>query len=150
MTYLRISAIGMPAVLVAVVGQGHLRGLSDTRTPFLVVLVANVLNVVLELLFVYGFHWGVAGSAAGTAVAQAAMGIAFAVELLRPHAESKRPSLNEMRPMVRIGRQIFVRTTALYACFLLAASLCARMGDAQLGAHQIALQLFFLLLRSLS
>ena len=47
--------------------------------------------------------------------------------------------------MMRVGRQIFVRTSALYASFLVAASLCARMGDAQLGAHQIALQLFFLL-----
>src|SRR5438105_790101 len=47
-TYLRISALGMPAVLIALVGQGHLRGLSDTRTPLAVVLVANVLHVVLE------------------------------------------------------------------------------------------------------
>jgi len=97
------------------------------------------------VLFVYGFHWGVAGSAAGTAIAQAGMGIAFVVELLRPHADSKRPSLSAMRPMLRVGRQILVRTTALYASFLVAASVCARMGDAQLGAHQIALQLFFFL-----
>ena len=47
--------------------------------------------------------------------------------------------------MVRVGRQIFVRTAALYASFLAAASVCARMGDAQLGAHQIALQLYFFL-----
>src|SRR5207249_8682209 len=76
-TYLRISAIGMPAVLVAVVGQGHLRGLSDTRTPFLVVLVANVLNVGLEVLFVYGFDWGIAGSAWGTVAAQVLAAIWF-------------------------------------------------------------------------
>jgi Na+-driven multidrug efflux pump len=73
------------------------------------------------------------------------MGIAFVIELLRPHADSKRPSLREMRPMLRVGRQIFVRTAALYASFLAAASVCARMGDPQLGAHQIALQLFFFL-----
>jgi putative MATE family efflux protein len=47
--------------------------------------------------------------------------------------------------MLRVGRQIFVRTTALYASFLVAASVCARIGDAQLGAHQIALELFFFL-----
>src|SRR5581483_8820365 len=110
-----------------------------------IVVVANVANLVLELVFVYGFGWGVAGSAAGTAIAQAGMGVAFAVELLRPHADSKRPSVREMKPMVRVGRQIFVRTTALYASFLAAASVCARMGDAQLGAHQIGSQLFFLL-----
>jgi putative MATE family efflux protein len=143
--YFRIGALGMPAALLALAGQGYLRGVSNLRRPLEIVVAANVLNVALELVFVYVFHWGVAGSAAGTAVAQAGMGVAFAVELLRPHAESKRPSFREMKPMMRVGRQIFVRTAALYASFLVAASVCARMGDAQLGAHQIALQLFFFL-----
>jgi len=143
LTYFRIAAIGLPAALVALAGQGYLRGVSNLRRPLEIVVVANVANVVLEVLFVYGFDWGIAGSAAGTAIAQLGMGVAFVVELLRPHADSKRPSLDAMRPMVRIGRQIFVRTTALYASFLVAASVCARMGDPELGAHQIALQLFF-------
>jgi putative MATE family efflux protein len=145
LVYFRIAALGLPAALVALAGQGYLRGVSSLRRPFVIVLAANAVNIVLEVLFVYGFHWGVAGSAAGTAMAQAGMGIAFVVELLRPHADSKRPSLSAMRPMLRVGRQILVRTTALYASFLVAASVCARMGDAQLGAHQIALQLFFFL-----
>jgi putative MATE family efflux protein len=145
LTYFRIAALGLPAALVALAGQGYLRGVSNLRRPLEIVVAANVANVILEVLFVYGFDWGIAGSAAGTAIAQAGMGIAFVVELLRPHADSKRPSLEAMRPMLRVGRQIFVRTTALYASFLFAASVCARMGDPELGAHQIALQLFFFL-----
>jgi MATE family, multidrug efflux pump len=145
LTYFRIAAVGLPAALIALAGQGYLRGVSSLRRPLEIVVAANAVNVVLELLFVYGFHWGIAGSAAGTAIAQAGMGIAFIVELLRPHADSKRPSLREMKPMLRVGRQIFVRSIALWASFLVAASVCARMGDAQLGAHQIASQLFFLL-----
>jgi putative MATE family efflux protein len=145
LTYFRIGALGLPSALVALAGQGYLRGVSNLRRPLEIVVVANVVNLVLELLFVYDFHWGIAGSAAGTAIAQAGMGVAFVVELLRPHAESKRPSLREMAPMVRVGRQIFVRTAALYASFLAAASVCARMGDAQIGAHQIGSQLFFFL-----
>jgi putative MATE family efflux protein len=50
-----------------------------------------------------------------------------------------------MSPLFRIGRQIFVRTVALYASFLVAASILARMGDAEIGAHQIAYELFILL-----
>jgi Na+-driven multidrug efflux pump len=115
------------------------------RRPLEIVVVANIANAVLEVLFVYGFHWGIAGSAAGTAIAQTGMGVAFAVELLRPRAGSKRPSLQAMRPMLRVGRQIFVRTAALFASFLVAASVCARMGDPQLAAHQIASQLFLFL-----
>ncbi|MDX6479851.1 MAG: hypothetical protein QOG85_361 [Gaiellaceae bacterium] len=142
LTYFRIGAIGLPAALVALAGQGYLRGVSNLRRPLEIVVVANVANLVLEVLFVYGFHWGIAGSAAGTAIAQAGMGLAFVVELLRPHAPSRRPSWREMRPMIRIGRQIFVRTAALYASFLVAASVLARMGDAEIGAHQIAYELF--------
>jgi putative MATE family efflux protein len=144
-TYFRIAAIGLPAALVALAGQGYLRGVSNLRRPLQIVVVANIVNAVLEVLFVYGFHWGIAGSAAGTAIAQTGMGLAFVVELLRPHADSKRPSLQAMRPMMRVGRQIFVRTAALFASFLVAASVCARMGDPQLAAHQIASQLFLFL-----
>ena len=145
LVYFRIAAAGLPAALVALAGQGYLRGVSNLRRPLEIVVVANVANLVLEVLFVYGFGWGIAGSAAGTAVAQAGMGAAFVVELLRPSAPSRRPSWREMRPMVRVGRQIFVRTAALYASFLVAASVLARMGDAQIGAHQIAYELFLFL-----
>ena len=145
LVYFRIAAVGLPAALIALGGQGFLRGVSNLRRPLEVVVAANLVNVALEVLFVYGFHWGIAGSAAGTAIAQGGMGIAFARDLLRPGAGSRRPSLEEMRPMVRVGRQIFVRTTALYASFLVAASVLARMGDAEIGAHQIAFQLFVFL-----
>jgi putative MATE family efflux protein len=145
LTYFRIAAVGLLPAMIAVAGQGYLRGVSNLRRPFEIVIVANLANIVLEVLFVYGFHWGIAGSAAGTAIAQAGMGVAFILELLRPHADSRRPSLHEMRPMVRIGGQIFVRTTALMAAFLAASSIAARMGDAVIGAHQIAIQLFYLL-----
>jgi putative MATE family efflux protein len=140
--YFRIAATGLPAALVALAGQGYLRGVSNLGRPLEIVVVANVVNLVLEVLFVYGFGWGIAGSAAGTAIAQAGMGAAFVVELLRPHAPSRRPSLREMKPLFRIGKQIFVRTAALYTSFLVAASVLARMGDAEIGAHQIAYQLF--------
>ena len=142
LVYFRIAAFGLPAALVALGGQGYLRGVSNLRRPLEIVVAANVVNIVLEVWFVYGLHWGIAGSAAGTAIAQAGMGLAFTRELLRPRAGSRRPSLEQMRPMVRIGRQIFVRTAALYASFLVAASVLARMGDAELGAHQIAFELY--------
>jgi putative MATE family efflux protein len=144
LVYFRLAAIGLPAALVALAGQGYLRGVSNLRRPLEIVVAANVLNLLLEVVFVYVFHWGIAGSAAGTALAQAGMGATFVVELLRPHA-SRRPSLAEMRPLFRVGRQIFVRTAALYASFLVAASVLARMGDAEIGAHQIAYELFIFL-----
>src|SRR5207244_4296432 len=61
LTYLRIAALGLPAALVALAAQGYLRGVANMRRPFEIVVAANVANVVLELLFVYGFRWGIAG-----------------------------------------------------------------------------------------
>ncbi|MGH3126578.1 MAG: MATE family efflux transporter, partial [Gaiellaceae bacterium] len=54
-TYLRIAAIGFPAAFLALGAQGYLRGVADLRTPLVVLIAGNVANVILELLFVYGF-----------------------------------------------------------------------------------------------
>jgi putative MATE family efflux protein len=59
-TYLRIAALGAPAFMLASAGQGYLRGIGDLKTPLVILVVAHLVNVVLELLFVYGFDWGLA------------------------------------------------------------------------------------------
>jgi putative MATE family efflux protein len=140
--YLRIGALGLPFALIALAGQGYLRGVENMRRPLVIVLVANGANVVLEVVFVYVFHWGLAGSAWGTVIAQAGMASAFAAELLRAPADDRRPRAELMRPLARVGSDIFVRTAALYASFLVASAVLARIGSASLGAHQIAFQLW--------
>jgi putative MATE family efflux protein len=145
--YLRIGSLGLPFALIALAGQGFLRGVSDLRTPLVIVVVANAANVLLNLLFIYGFGWGLAGSAWATVVAQLGMGAAFVAVLLRAPAQgpARRPSLAAMRPLARIGGEIFVRTTALYASFIVASAVLARVGDDSLAAHQVAFQLFVFL-----
>jgi putative MATE family efflux protein len=143
--YLRIGSLGLPFALIALAGQGFLRGVSDLRTPLVIVVVANLANVLLNLLFIYVFDWGLAGSAWATVVAQLGMGGAFVAALLRAPAESRRPSPAAMRPLARIGGEIFVRTTALYASFLVAGAVLARVGTDSLAAHQVAFQLFVFL-----
>jgi MATE family, multidrug efflux pump len=145
-TYLRIAALGLPAAFLALGGQGYLRGVADLRTPLVILLAGNALNVVLEVLFVYGFDWGIEGSAWGTVVAQAVMGAGFVVALARrmtPGSARPRPEL-ALR-LLSVGRWIFIRTTSLIAAFLLAGATAARAGDAPLGAHQIAFQLWIFL-----
>ena len=140
--YLRIASLGVPMALIALAGQGFLRGVGDLRTPLVVVATTNAVNVVLELVFVYGFGWGLDGSAWGTVVAQAGMGLAFIALLLRAPADSRLPDRARIRSLVSIGAQLFVRTVALWACFVFATGILARVGQASLGAHQIAFQLF--------
>jgi putative MATE family efflux protein len=144
-TYLRISALGLPFALIALAGQGYLRGADQLRRPLIIVLAGNLANVVLELVFVYGFDWGLAGSAWGTVIAQAGMGTVFVVELLRPPATSRRPSLEAMKPLMRTGRDILIRTGSLLGSFTIASAVLARVGEASLAAHQIAFQLFIFL-----
>jgi len=67
--YLRIGSLGLPFALVALAGLGYLRGVSDLRTPLVIVVVANAANVALNVLFIYGLDWGLSGSAAATVVA---------------------------------------------------------------------------------
>jgi putative MATE family efflux protein len=142
--YLRISAIGLVPALVALAGQGYLRGVGDLRTPLLVVVAAQLANVVLELWFVYGLQWGLDGSAAGTVVAQAGMGAAFARLLWRGPAPSRAPRLRLLAPLLRISGELFVRSAALLVAFATASAVLARIGESTLAAHQIAFGLFTL------
>jgi putative MATE family efflux protein len=147
-TYLRISLLGAPFVLVALAGTGYLRGLQDTRTPLVIALVANAANLVLELVLVYGAHLGIAGSAWGTVIAQIAAALAYLAIVrrnVRASRASARPDLTQLRAASAVGAYLTVRTGSLLLAFTAATSIASRIGDAQVAAHQIAFQLWLLL-----
>ena len=144
-TYLWIVLGGVPAQLIALAGEGCLRGLGDLRSPLRILVVANLANAGLEVLLVYGLHLGLAGSALGTLIAQLGMGVAFTRRMLAIAGGDRRPQLALIRPMLRTGGHLTVRTLALLAAFTLCSALAARMGTASLGAHQVAFQLFLFL-----
>lgn len=143
--YLRIAAIGLPCAMLALAGQGWLRGVGDLRSPLVIVVVASLVNVVLELVLVYGLDLGLDGSAWGTVVAQLGMGAAFAWLLLRAPAATRRPVWVLIRPMTRMGAQIVVRTASLLLAFAVASAVLARTSDAALAANQVVFQLFVFL-----
>lgn len=145
-TYLRFAAIGFPAAFLALGGQGFLRGLADLRTPLVILIAGNVANVVLVLLFVPGFEWGVAGAALSTSISQLGMGAAFLVAIFRRlEPGDARPRPRVARRVLTLGKWIFIRTTALMASFVLAGAVATRFGDASIAAHQIAFQLWIFL-----
>jgi putative MATE family efflux protein len=143
--YMRIAVIGLPFAFLARGGEGYLRGLSNLRTPLVIFISANILNLGLELLFVYGFDWGIAGSAWGTVIAQVAMGLAF-VAVMWPGLRGRLGIDGRlMRRLLTLGKHIFMRTASLYAALVVAGAVAARFGDASLAAHQIAAQLWIFL-----
>ena len=68
--YLRIVFGGIPVIMAYNLLASILRALGDSKTPLYAMIVAALINVVLDLLFVMGFHWGIAGAAAATVIAQ--------------------------------------------------------------------------------
>ena len=68
--YLKIYALGMPAMAVYNFGNGVLSAKGDTKSPLIYLAVAGVLNIILNLIFVIGFHLAAAGVAIASAIAQ--------------------------------------------------------------------------------
>ena len=73
--YLRIVYGGIPAIMAYNFLAAILRALGDSKTPLYAIVVAALMNVVLDLLFVVGFHWGIAGAAIATVVSQVASAV---------------------------------------------------------------------------
>ena len=150
--YLRIASLGLVPVLLGLVGVGYLRGLQDTVTPLRIALVANVANLVLEVVAIYGLGMGLAASAWATVIAQAGAAVVFGRHIAR-HARAAgvgwRPDPATLRSLVVVGRNLFLRTGSLLAALAVATAVASRLGTAPLGAHQIAFQLWSFLALSL-
>lgn len=141
--WLRVAILGAPGILLALAGNGWMRGIQRTREPTLYVIAGFGLCLVLLPIMVYGLGWGLVGSAIANVIAQWVTGGLFLYALLRERV-SLRPQRAVMLGQLRSGRDLFVRTLALQGSFVLAAAVCSRMGPEVIGAHQIGLQMFML------
>lgn len=147
-TYLRISALGIPAMLVVLAATGVLRGLQDTRTPLYVAIGGFSGNAALNALLIYGLGWGIAGSAWGSVIAQCGMAAVYLTVVVRgarTHGATLRPDLAGIRASARAGTPLLVRTLSLRAVMLVATAVAARLGDVSIAGHQIALTVWSLM-----
>ncbi|MCX4511970.1 MATE family efflux transporter [Streptomyces sp. NBC_01619] len=147
-TYLRISSLGIPAMLIVMAATGVLRGLQNTRTPLYVAIGGFTANAALNAGLVYGLGLGIAGSAWGTIIAQCGMAAAYLVVVVRGarrHGASLRPDAVGIRASAQAGVPLLVRTLSLRAVLMIATAVAARMGDTDIAAHQIILALWSLM-----
>ncbi|GAA2084340.1 MATE family efflux transporter [Aeromicrobium tamlense] len=146
--YLTIAAASIPAVLLVLAATGALRGVLDLRTPLMVMIAANVLNVVLTVALVYGADLGIRGAALGLVLAQWAAALALVGQVVRRSRAAQASARLQWADVVRAGHDgvpLLLRTLSLRAVLLLATLVAAGFGDASLAAHQIATTIVMLL-----
>ncbi|MFG1781077.1 MATE family efflux transporter [Rhodococcus oryzae] len=151
LSWLRIAVFGAPLILVAMAGNGWMRGVQNTVRPLRFVLVGLGLSAVLCPVLVHGLlgapRWELIGSAVANVVGQAVTAVFFVMALLRQARSSGsgvslRPDSAVMRAQIVLGRDLILRSLAFQACFLSAAAVAARFGAAAVAAHQVVLQLW--------
>ncbi len=145
LTYLRISLLGVPALLVSLAAIGYLRGLQDTRTTMVVAVGGAVANLVGEIVLVLVLDLGVAGSAWSTVAVQVVVAAVYVRQVTGAAAAlgvPRRPDPGALRRQAGLSRDLFVRTAALRLSLTLATAVAARLGVADLGAHAIAFELW--------
>ncbi|MEX8056888.1 MATE family efflux transporter [Microbacterium sp. 16-032] len=144
-TYLAISMWGLPAMLVVFAATGLLRGMQNTVTPLWIAGLGFGANALLNALFIYGFGWGIAGSAIGTVVAQWGMVGAYVLvarRLARVHTASLGFQRESLGGTVRSGGWLFLRTVSLRAAFVATVAVATGLGSAELAGWQIAFTIF--------
>jgi MATE family multidrug resistance protein len=150
--YLRIRFLALPAVLVAMVGHGVYRGHSDTKTPLVVAVGMNIVNLVLDPILIFGADLGVTGAAWATLIAQSIAAGWFLVLIFGVNRHrlgtDRRPGSILSLPIGRIigaGWPMMIRSFALLFAISATTVAASRIGTVQVAAHQIAMQVWLFL-----
>ncbi|MBO0811734.1 MAG: MATE family efflux transporter [Microlunatus sp.] len=140
LSYLRVAACGLPSVLLILAATGVLRGLQDTRTPLIIAITANLLNILLNVTFVYGLHFGIAGSATGSLLAQTASAAILATVVVRGARRNDVPIRFHPRGVLsaaRSGVWLVLRTATLQFGITVTTVVAAGLGAVGLATHQV-------------
>ena len=150
--YFDIRIWSAPAALANYVLLGWLIGIGRTGLVFALQLVLNGINVALDLLFVVGFGWGVAGVAAASLVAEIsalAVGLVMVGVMLRGMGNRLRlamlSNVAAFRRLLSVNRDIFIRTLCLVGSFAYFKARGAELGDLVLAANAVLFNLFLFL-----
>lgn len=144
--YVHVRLFGLPAALANYALVGALIGAHRTRSALHMLLVTNLGNIALNLLFVLGLHAGVTGIGAASACGEW-MGCLVGLASLRRNLAAwpghfrlrGLDTLEAWRPLLGVNRDIFLRTLALEAVFFAVTTLGSRLGDTVVAANALLL-----------
>ncbi|MCB0046191.1 MAG: MATE family efflux transporter [Caldilineaceae bacterium] len=138
--YMRIRLWGAPAVLLMLAAFGVLRGRQDMRTPLWIAVTVNVINMALDALLITGYGpipaLGVTGAAAATAFSQWVGALWAASVVLRSLGRTTDLRLSEATDLLKVGRDLFLRTGMLTFFLLLTTRVATQAGAESGAAHQ--------------
>ncbi len=148
--YIRIWAA--PATLSLMALKGWFIGMQDTKSPMAVDILVNVVNMAASYLLAFHTHWGVAGVAFGTLIAQySGLLLAgcilffryFDISVLR-HFEEWKDAMQwqQMRRMMQLNGNLFVRSLCFMVVYVGFTSLASNYGDTELAVSSILMKLF--------
>lgn len=145
--YIRLRLLGAPAVIIVIVGFGALRGLQDMKTPLWIALGINLANILLDYIFIFGWGafppLGVAGAGLASSAGQWLGAIWMLRELQRRIGLSRDLSLRDGIKLMRVGRDLFIRSASLTIFVLFATRVATQMGAEAGAAHQVIRQVWF-------
>jgi multidrug resistance protein, MATE family len=150
--YFSIRIWGAPFALMNYVILGWLMGMSMIKISLLLQVFMNLMNIILDLLFVNVFSWGVSGVAIATLMSEVT---AFMIGLLiiwkASSFECKFPSLKEvidpvsLKKMMSVNRDLFIRTLCLLTVFNLFTAKGASFGTEVLAANAVLIQIHYIM-----
>ena len=144
--FINIRWLSAPATLANLVILGWLLGVQYARAPMVLLIVGNLVNILLDLLFVLKLHWGVAGAAAATAVAEyvtLGVGLWMVVRVLKLRGISfsllKQSWRGDAARLFRLNRDIMLRSLMVQICFASLTLLGARLGPDVVAVNAVLL-----------
>ncbi len=153
--YVAVRIWSAPAALCNLVIMGWLLGMQDARSPMVMLILTNLVNMALDALFVLGLGWQVRGVAAASVMADYCA-LAVGIWLVRRQLRQLAPTVwqdgwqrwRQLAPMVRLlglNRDIFLRSLCLQLCFAFMTLQGARLGDVAVAANAVLLNFLMLI-----
>ena len=154
--YYAVRVFAAPAALVNYVVLGFVIGIQNTRAALALMLLLNITNVLLDVLFVMGFGWGVEGVAAASLISEYSAAV-FGLLLIRrilSRLDGRWQSYrlfdrSRLRTLLSVNLNIFVRTLCLIFAFFHFTSASARLGDIVLAANAVLMHFYTFMAYSL-
>lgn len=116
--YVTVIFAGLPVSMAYNLFSAILRALGNSRTPLVAMIISSIVNVVLDLVFVAGLHWGVRGAAGATVIGQGCAALfclmsLAKIDFIRPHRADWRPHMPTIRELLRLSLPVAGQNTVV-------------------------------------